>query len=73
MSISIMFWNAQGAASGDFRRSFRTIIKNYNPSMLVMMEPRISGIKADDFIRKSGFARSHRVEAVGFSGGIWLL
>ena len=68
-----MFWNAQGAASGDFRRSFRTIIKNYNPSMVVLMEPRISGIKADDFIKKSGFARSHQVEAVGFSGGIWLL
>ncbi|XP_024042959.1 uncharacterized protein LOC112099735 [Citrus clementina] len=37
------------------------------------MEPRISGIKADDFIKKSGFACSNRVEAEGFSGGIWLL
>ncbi|KAH9788525.1 reverse transcriptase domain-containing protein [Citrus sinensis] len=37
------------------------------------MEPRISGRKADDFIRSSGFEYSHRVEAVGFAGGIWLL
>ena len=24
-------------------------------------------------LKKSGFDNSHRVEAVGFSGGIWLL
>ena len=37
------------------------------------MEPCISGIKADEFIKKSGFDNSHRVEAVGFSGGIWII
>ncbi|GMJ06883.1 hypothetical protein HRI_004357500 [Hibiscus trionum] len=37
------------------------------------MEPRISGPKADDFIRRSGFTSSFRVEATGFSGGIWVL
>lgn len=73
MSISIMYWNVQGAASGEFRRSFRTIVKNYNPSFVVLMEPRISGVKADEFIKKSGFDNSHRVEVVGFSRGIWLL
>ena len=73
MTISIMYWNVQGAVSANFQRSFRTIIKNYNPSMVVLMEPRISGVKADEFIKKSRFDQSHRVEAVGFSGGIWLL
>lgn len=73
MSISIMFWNVQGAASTKFRRSFKTIVRNYNPSLVVLLEPQISGAKADDFIRKSGFESSHRVEAVGFAGGIWVL
>lgn len=73
MTISILFWNVQGAASGNFRRSFKTIVKNYNPSMVVVMEPRISEMKADAFIKKSRFEFSHRVEAVGFSGGIWIL
>ena len=41
--------------------------------MVALCEPRISGVKADDFIRHSGYDHSHRVEAVGFSGGIWLL
>ena len=41
--------------------------------MVVIIEPRISGWKADNFIKASGFDRSHRVEVVDFSGGIWLL
>lgn len=41
--------------------------------MAILMEPRISGPKADVFIINSGFDKSHRVEAEGFSGGIWVL
>lgn len=68
-----MFWNVQGAASKSFYRTFVSFFRNYNPSMVVILEPRINGLKADHFIKKSGFDRSHRVEAIGFSWGIWLL
>ncbi|KAH9707854.1 hypothetical protein KPL70_012694 [Citrus sinensis] len=37
------------------------------------MEPCISGYKSDHFIKRSGFDKSFRVEAEGFSGGIWVL
>ncbi|XP_052289997.1 uncharacterized protein LOC127899892 [Citrus sinensis] len=73
MSKSILFWNVQGAASKKFYRAFATILNNYKPSIVVILEPRISGCKADDFIMNSGFSRSHRIEATGFSGGIWIL
>ena len=73
MSISIMYWNVQEASSRDFKCSFRTIVKNYNHSLVVLMESRISGVKADKFIKKSGFDKSHCVEAVGFCRGIWLI
>ncbi|KAJ4845064.1 hypothetical protein Tsubulata_015508 [Turnera subulata] len=39
----------------------------------VILEPRISGMRASRVIRKLGFRRSHRVEARGYSGGIWVL
>ncbi|XP_024041960.1 uncharacterized protein LOC127901861 [Citrus sinensis] len=68
MVDSIMFWNVQGAASPNFRRSFRTLVKTYKPSMVAIFEPRINGIKANEFIRRSGFNKYHRVEATGFSG-----
>lgn len=37
------------------------------------MEPRISGAQADKVIRKTNYPHSHRIEASGFSEGIWLL
>ncbi|XP_038715030.1 uncharacterized protein LOC120008723 [Tripterygium wilfordii] len=73
MDLSIMLWNVQGAASPGFRRAFKTLIQTYKPKLVALFEPRCSGIKADEFIRKNRFERSHRVEAVGFSGGIWIL
>ena len=41
--------------------------------MVILLEPRISGIRSNEFIKKSGFVKSHRVEAIGYSRGIWLL
>lgn len=73
MTMSIMFWNVQGAASQSFRKTFKTIIQSYKSAMVVVMELQINGRKIDNFIKISGFDRSHRVEAEGFSGGIWLL
>ncbi|KAL4273588.1 hypothetical protein GQ457_13G013000 [Hibiscus cannabinus] len=49
------------------------LMKKQVPDIVVIMEPRVSGVRADRFIRKSGFEFSYRVEAHGFSGGIWLL
>lgn len=73
MMYNIMFWNCQGALSPGFCRTFKTLVSNYRLNMVALFEPRISGAKADNFIKKSGFQRSHRVEARGFSGGIWIL
>ena len=68
-----MFWNCQGAFAPAFRRTFKALIQKYNPSMVALFEPRISGKKADEFIIRSGFERSYRIEAEGFSRGIWLM
>ncbi|KAL4291239.1 hypothetical protein GQ457_14G000340 [Hibiscus cannabinus] len=43
------------------------------PEIFVIMEPRISGTFADDFIRRPGYDFSYKIEATGFSGGIWIL
>ncbi|KAH9673090.1 reverse transcriptase domain-containing protein [Citrus sinensis] len=66
-------YNCQGALAPEFQRTFKALIQKYNPSMVALFEPRISGKKADEFIFRSGFERSHRIEAEGFSGGIWLM
>ncbi|KAH9699193.1 putative ribonuclease H protein [Citrus sinensis] len=63
----------KGMMVGLSPRTFAALVKNYNPTIVAIFEPRVSGKKVDDFIKKSGFDRSHRVEANEFSGGIWVL
>lgn len=73
MCITTIFWNAQGVASLFFRRSFYALVNNYKPVIVVLMEPRISGSNADNFIKNNGFDKSHRVEVEGFFCRIWIL
>ncbi|KAL4379850.1 hypothetical protein GQ457_02G019350 [Hibiscus cannabinus] len=56
-----------------FRRYFRTVFREHRPLVVALFEPRISGRRADIIIAKLGFQNSFRVEAHGFSGGIWLI
>ena len=48
-------------------------IKIRNFDIVAILEPKISGVKADNFIKRSGFELSQRVEAEGFARGIWIL
>ncbi|XP_050220226.1 uncharacterized protein LOC126670515 [Mercurialis annua] len=69
----IMVWNVQGAGSKGFMRVFKNFCRKYSFDIIGILEPRISGVKAYLFIKNSGYFYSHRVEAVGFSGGIWII
>lgn len=46
--------------------------EEYKPNIVSLIEPRVSGVKADNVITKLGFQHSHRVKAIGYSRGIWL-
>ena len=73
MDCGIFIWNCQGANGSKFVRTMRCFVDEYKAKILVLLEPRISGSKADRVIRMLGFDRSHRVEAKSFSEGIWIL
>ncbi|KAL4323226.1 hypothetical protein GQ457_11G022260 [Hibiscus cannabinus] len=49
------------------------LTSSHVPDVQAIMEPRVSGLNADNFIRRAGFDYSYRVEANGFSGGIWVM
>ncbi|KAI9086987.1 hypothetical protein K1719_031148 [Acacia pycnantha] len=57
----------------DMRPEKGSFVASYKPEIFVLLEPRVSGTKADHVIKRLGFLHSHRVEASGFSGGIWIL
>ncbi|KAA3476668.1 reverse transcriptase [Gossypium australe] len=58
--------------SRNFIRAFREYNTDHRPDIVCLLKPRVSGKKANCIIDQLGFNFSHRVEAVGFSGGIWV-
>lgn len=73
MDYKIIMWNCNGASNNGFISVVMDFVRQNNVSLLVLLEPKVSGFTANCVIRKLGFPFSHRVEAVGFSGGIWIL
>lgn len=71
--MSIIIWNVNGAASWDFMRTVNGIIRTQKLDILELLETRVCGIKANFIYMKLGFTEWIRVEAVGYSRGIWLL
>ncbi|KAJ4845951.1 hypothetical protein Tsubulata_047641 [Turnera subulata] len=54
--------------------------RTHKPELVVIVSPRVSGIRADQIISRLPFSSSHRVEARGFAGALadqirepWLL
>ncbi|MBA0858473.1 hypothetical protein Goshw_026688 [Gossypium schwendimanii] len=54
----------------NFLRAFQEYNAEHMPDVVCLVEPRVSGKKANLIIEKLGFNYSHWVEAVGFSRGI---
>ena len=71
--INIITWNVQRAAGKAFKYVAKSVINVHRLNILVLLEPRISDLKAEKVIRGLWFTNSHRVEANGHAGGIWVL
>ncbi|CAN1146793.1 Putative ribonuclease H protein At1g65750 [Linum perenne] len=71
--IKVFSWNCRGASHDNFFKAFKSYMKEYSPEVVILVEPKISGAKAEKVCSKLGFDEYCRVEAVGFSGGIWVL
>ena len=71
--MNFIFWNCRGAGNNGFCAVMHDLRRLYRYNILAVVEPRISGVKADRIVDKLNFEASFRVEAHGMSGGIWLL
>ena len=70
MSIKILVWNVQGV--GNKIPMVKEIVRVNRPTMLVLVETHLSGEQADRVCDRIGFSGKMRVDAQGFSGGIWM-
>ena len=65
--------NVRGAGSSTFPRMMRDVILRNKVGLLAVLEPRVSGVRADNIISKAGLNASFKVDVIGFSGGILLM
>ncbi|KAK8704164.1 hypothetical protein V6N13_047796 [Hibiscus sabdariffa] len=61
-----------GCGDARFLPAAKQFLRDNKPDVVVFVEPRIRGRRADSVISSLGFPNSHRVEANGFAGGIWV-
>uniref|UniRef100_A0A2P2IKL4 Endonuclease/exonuclease/phosphatase domain-containing protein n=1 Tax=Rhizophora mucronata TaxID=61149 RepID=A0A2P2IKL4_RHIMU len=71
--MNIVAWNCNDASGAKFLQVLRLLIQFHNHLLLILGEPRFSGTIADDVCKDIGFSGIYRVEATGFSEGIWAL
>ncbi|KAL8143889.1 hypothetical protein V2J09_016921 [Rumex salicifolius] len=71
--FKIISWNIQGAGNKQFLHCLKDLIRMHDPTILVLLETRISGTQADKVCAQIGSDSLIRSEASGFSGGIWVL
>ncbi|KAK8615028.1 hypothetical protein V6N13_068814 [Hibiscus sabdariffa] len=65
-------WNAQGCGHPKFLTAAKQYLRDYNSDFFGLVEPRISGARANYVVRSLEYPSLYRVEANGFSGGLWL-
>lgn len=68
--MNMLVWDCRGAGNKRFPGLIRDYIKMYNLCFLAVLEPRISGTRADNVINKLGFDGIARSNAIGFAGGV---
>ena len=71
--MNIIVWNCRGALKPNFQSHVRELVRNHNPSIMVIMETRIGGIRAKEISDRLPFDGAFHTETMGFAGGIWLL
>ncbi|KAH9617315.1 hypothetical protein KSS87_016189 [Heliosperma pusillum] len=70
--ISCLVWNIQGSSNRAKIAALKEVIKTYKPSVVALLETRMGGDQAIKIGNILGFDGHARVNAAGFSGGIWV-
>ncbi|CAN1148059.1 hypothetical protein LINPERPRIM_LOCUS37876 [Linum perenne] len=70
---SILTGNCRGASHNSFLSVLKHFVQVYNPTIVAVLEPRISGLQGSQVRANMGYQFFSIVEAHRFSGGIWLL
>lgn len=72
LPITCMVWNVQGAGSKAFMAALKELVRIHKPNVIALVETHMGGQQADKIATLIHYAGHTRVDAQGFSGGIWI-
>ncbi|XP_021726222.1 uncharacterized protein LOC110693409 [Chenopodium quinoa] len=72
LPISCMIWNVQGTGSREFMSALKEIVRVNKPNVITLVETHMGGAQAIKIANIIGYSGHTRVDAQGFSGGIWI-
>lgn len=72
LPVSFLVWNVRGAGSQAFIAALKEVIRTNNPSVFALVETHMSGTQATRIANILNYTGHTRMDAQGFSGGIWV-
>ncbi|KAL7182691.1 hypothetical protein ACSBR1_041390 [Camellia fascicularis] len=72
-SFNLLFWNCRGAGNNAFKRNMKELVRNHNPGVIILMEPKIPFSSTGNFFNNLGYTAATILDPVGRAGGIWML
>lgn len=72
LAITCMMWNVQGAGNHNFISALKELVRYHKPTVIALVETHMGGSQAQSIATCIGYTGQSRVDAVGFSGGIWI-
>lgn len=73
MVLKLLYWNCCGVGSQRFRDILNDLIRLHRVDVVFITEPRISSSGVDEIAKKLSLRCIKRIEAIGRSGGLWML
>lgn len=68
----MVVWNTRGCGNANFIRHLGEILRQQQPTVLLLLETKVYGPRGERACAATGFPKMHRIDGNGHSGGIWL-
>lgn len=73
VAMNILMWNCRGALNPDFKRQIFEMAVNHNLTIMVIIETRVRGDRAERIIDDLPFDGFITTETIGYARGLWVL
>ena len=71
--MNVLIWNCRGALKPNFQDHIRELFCIHKPTILVVMETHIGGVRAREITDRLPFENAIHTDTIGLAGGLWML